>query len=77
MKRRSQRPIRLVVAIASVLLGWWLLDSAGDWSHESYSVAQFFCFLFCVLGIQRIASAAVDLAVIALSNGSDGKPHGA
>ena len=54
MKRRSQRPIRLVVAIASVLMGWWLLDSAGDWSHESYSVAQFFCFLFCVLGIPLI-----------------------
>jgi hypothetical protein len=66
MKRRSQRLIRLVIASASVLIAWWLLDLTGAWSHGSHLVAQFFCFLLCVTGIERIASAAVDMAVIIL-----------
>jgi hypothetical protein len=76
MKRRGQRLVRFFVALASVEIGWRLFDFAGDWAHGSYSVAQFLCFLFCVLGIQRITSAAVDMAIIAWSNGSR-TPHGA
>ena len=67
MNRPGQRMMRFVIAIASVLTAWWLFDFAGDWSRGSYSVAQFLCFLFCVLGIQRIASASADRAVIAFS----------
>jgi hypothetical protein len=71
MKRRSQRLIHLVVAIASVLIAWWLLDLAGAWSRGPHYVAQFLCFVFCVNGIERIASAAADMAVIVFER-SDG-----
>jgi len=64
--------MRFMIAIASVLMAWWLFDFAGDWSR--HSIAQFLCFLFCVLGIQRIASASADMAVIVLSE--RGAPRG-
>ena len=75
MKRRGQRLIRLVIAVASVLMAWLLLDLAGAWSHGSHSVAQFCCLLFCVIGIERIASAAADLAAIVVSERGDGNTH--
>jgi multisubunit Na+/H+ antiporter MnhE subunit len=71
---RRQRVIRSLTAIPSVMLAWWLFDLAGDWSH-GYSISQFFGFLFCVLGIDRIVKATVDLLVIALEPRNDQSPR--
>ena len=74
MKRRRQSMIRSATTFASVLLAWWLLDLAG--ARGSHSLAQFLCLLFCVLGIERIASAVVDLTAIAFEP-RNRTPHGA
>jgi hypothetical protein len=65
MKHTRQRLTRLLSTSASVALGWWLFDLAGV-SHVT-SLSQFFCFMFCVLGIERVMSAVIDLVTIALT----------
>jgi hypothetical protein len=65
MKHTKQRLTRLLAASASVALAWWLFDLAG-WSHAT-SLSQFFGFMFCVLGIERVMSAVIDLVTIALT----------
>ena len=66
MKRTRKRLTRSLTAIPAVALGWWLYRAAGDWSH-TISLSQFFLFLFCVLGIDRVVSAVVDLVTITLA----------
>ena len=66
MKHIKQRLTRSLTAIPSVALAWWLFHLAGDWPRAA-SLGLFFIFLFCVLGIDRVVSAAVDLVTIALA----------
>jgi hypothetical protein len=66
MKRTRQRLTDALTASASVALAWWLFHIAGDWSSTT-SLSQFFLFLFCVLGIDRVMSAAIDLVTIAFA----------
>ena len=66
MKHTKQRLTRLFTTVASFTLAWFLFEVAGAWSHPQ-SLAQFFCFAFCVFGIDRVMSAAIDLLTIALA----------
>ena len=63
-KRTQQRVTRILPAIASFGLAWWLFQTTGGWSRAT-SLSEFLLFLFCVLGIDRIVSAAIDLVTIA------------
>jgi hypothetical protein len=73
-KHRADRWVQGVVAFVSVMFAWWLVDIAGNWSHERQSFAQVLCFLFCFIGIDRILSAAVDFAIIAFGP-TERAPH--
>ena len=64
MTHAKQRLSRSLIAITSVTLAWLLFDLAGVWS-QARSITQFLCFMFCVLGIDRVMSAAIDLVTIA------------
>ena len=66
MRRRDLRPTRLITAIGSAMLAWWLLDVAGLWSHQT-SFSQILCFMLCVTGIDRIMSFVIDLVTIAFA----------
>jgi hypothetical protein len=66
MKRTKQRLTRLLTAIPTVVLAWWLFEVAVGWTG-AISVSRFFLFLFCALGIHRVVNAAVDLVAIALA----------
>jgi hypothetical protein len=66
MKRKKQRLTRLLTAIPAFLLAWWLFEAAVGWSGPT-SLSQFFLFAFCVFGVDRVVSAAVDLVTIALA----------
>ncbi len=66
MKPRKPHLARMLSAFASFALAWLLFDVAGDlWPAQSLS--QFFCFMFCVLGIDRVMSSVIDLVTIALT----------
>jgi hypothetical protein len=65
-KRTRQRLTRVLTAIPAPVLAWWLLQATGVWSSGA-SPSHFFLFLFCVLGVDRILSAAIDLVTIALA----------
>jgi hypothetical protein len=68
MKYRGRKLTRVLIAIACVALARWLFDVAGYWPHGySLSLSQFVCFLFCFIGIERVVSAAVDLATTAFA----------
>ena len=67
LRRRRQRReflISSLTAMASLVLAWWLFDLAGYRPFGS-SVSQWFCFVLCYLGIERIVSTTVDFLVIA------------
>ena len=66
MKHLKQRLTRALTAIPSVALAGWLFHVVGDWPHAA-SLSQFFLFMFCVLGIDRVISAVVDFVTIALA----------
>jgi hypothetical protein len=63
-RQRRQHAIRSLTAIASLMLAWWLFDLAGYRPFGS-SVSQWFSFVFCYIGIDRIVRFTVDLLVIA------------
>ena len=65
MRHRGQRLVRGIVALISFALAWWLLDTTGNWPNRQ-SFAQFLLLFLCVIAIDRILSAAIDLTVIAL-----------
>jgi len=66
MKRTRQRLTQVLTAIPTVVLSWWLFEAAVGWSGVT-SLSRFFLFMFCMLGVGRVVSAAVDLATIAFS----------
>lgn len=66
MTHRKQRLTPLLTTGASVALAGWLLHIAGVWPGAA-SLSQFLLFMFCVFGINRVVSAAVDLVTIALA----------
>src|SRR4051794_13047775 len=53
MQRTKLRLTRLLTASVSVALAGWLLHVAGDWPRAT-SLSQFFVFMFCMLGIDRV-----------------------
>ena len=66
MKRTRQRLTRLLTAIPAFVLAWWLFEAAVGWSG-AMSLSQFFLFAFCLFGVDRVVSAAVDLVTIAVA----------
>jgi hypothetical protein len=74
MKATRQRLTRLLTAIPTVVLAWWLFEAAVGWSG-AMSLSQFFLFTFCLLGIDRVVRAAVDLVTIALAPADTLKRH--
>jgi len=66
MKRTKRRPTRFLTSITTVLLACWLFEAAVGWSG-AMSLSRFFLFMFCMLGVGRVVSAAVDLVTIALA----------
>ena len=66
MKRTKQRLTRLLTAIPTVVVAWWLFEAGVGWSGAT-SLSRFFLFMFCLLGVDRVVSAAVDLVTIALT----------
>jgi hypothetical protein len=70
---RRQRLIRGIVGSMSAGCVWWLFYLMGAWTSESRSPVRFVCFFLCILGLDRLLGAVVE--VLSLFRGRQWHAH--
>jgi hypothetical protein len=65
VKIQRYRMIRCISAICAAESAWWLCVIAGLWPNGTKSVASFAVFALCVIGLDRLYTAIIDLFLIA------------
>jgi hypothetical protein len=61
---RRLRLIRGLVGSASAGCAWWLFYLMGAWTTASRSSIMFLCFFLCIVGIDRIVGASLDVLML-------------
>jgi hypothetical protein len=61
---RRLRLTRGLVGAASAALAWWLFYLMGAWTTASRSSIMFLCFFLCILGVDRILDASLDVLML-------------
>jgi hypothetical protein len=65
MKTHRHRVIRCIAAIFAAESAWWLCGLAGLWANGTKTFASFAVFALCVVGLNRLYTAMIDLLLIA------------
>jgi hypothetical protein len=65
MKIQGYRMIRCIATICAVESAWWLCMIGGLWPNGTKSFASFAVFALCVVGVDRLYTAIIELFRIA------------